>query len=42
MKDKTTATSIIIFGMISPEGEVIPFTKPVTAKSNIELWLDTL
>lgn len=42
MKDKTTKDSYIIFGMISPEGEEVPFTKQVSAKGNVESWLDLL
>jgi dynein heavy chain len=42
MKDKTPATSVIVFGMVSPEGEVVPFSKAVQAKGNIETWLDVL
>jgi dynein heavy chain, axonemal len=40
--DKTTSTSNMIQGMISPEGEVVEFTKTVQAKNNVEVWLDTL
>jgi hypothetical protein len=42
MKDKTTATSNVIHGMISPEGEQVPFMKPLAAKGNVEVWLDSL
>jgi dynein heavy chain len=42
MKDKTTKDSITIFGMVSPEGEVVNFNKSVVAKGNVEIWLDIL
>ena len=42
MKDKTTRDSINIYGMISPEGEVVQFNKSVLAKGNVEVWLDIL
>ena len=42
MKDKTTKDSITIFGMISPEGEIVNFNKTVVAKGNVEVWLDVL
>jgi len=42
MKDKTTSTSILIYGMGSPEGEIVPFLKPITAKGQIEMWLDQM
>ena len=28
--------------MISPENEVVPFVKLVSAKSNVEIWLEAL
>ncbi|KAL4470156.1 hypothetical protein ABPG72_009081 [Tetrahymena utriculariae] len=40
--DKTTSNSNLIYGMISPEGEVVEFSKYVQAKSNVEVWLDYL
>lgn len=42
MKDRTTATSIQIFGMGSPEGEIVPFLKQINAKGQVETWLDQL
>ena len=42
MKDKTTSNSIGIYGMVSPEGEILPFVKAITARGNVELWLDLM
>jgi len=42
MKDKTTENSNLIFGMMSPEGEIVPFIKSFNSKGNVENWLDTL
>jgi len=42
MKDKTTKDSINVYGMISPEGEIVQFNKSVIAKGNVEVWLDIL
>lgn len=42
-KEITTHNSIIIYGMISPEGEVCKFyNATVKAQGNVETWLETL
>lgn len=40
--ERTTSNSNMIQGMISPEGEMVEFTKTVQAKNNVEIWLDSL
>lgn len=34
--------SVMIEGMISGEGEKIAFIKPISTKTEIELWLNTV
>lgn len=40
--DKTVNTSNLILGMVSPENQVVPIVRPVTAKGNVESWLEIL